>query len=59
MDDSQFIDKFTDWTLAKMQAEWWIREQHLHMLSKDYSIMDDYTWNECPSDTNSYCRKKE
>ena len=58
-DDSQFIDNSTNWSSAKRWAEWWMREQHLRMLSKNYSEMDQSIWEQCPADTNAVERKNK
>ena len=34
MDDTQVIDKNTDWTAAKRWTEWWMHTQHLRMLNE-------------------------
>ena len=43
-DDANFIDNYTDWSSAKCWTEWWMRSEHLRMLSKDYLEMDDSVW---------------
>lgn len=58
-DDAKFIDNDTNWSAAKRWAEWWMRSEHLRMLSKDYSEMDDSVWDRCPSDTNAVERKNK
>ena len=58
-DDANFINNDTDWSSAKRWAEWWMRSEHLRMLSKDYYNMDEEIWDRCPSDTNAVERKNK
>ena len=56
-DDAKFIDSNTNWANATRWVEWWMRSQHLKLLHKDYSEMDESVWKRCPSDTNAVERK--
>ena len=55
--DATFIDLETNWSKAKKWVEWWMRPTHLKLLHKDYSMMNDDIWKQCPSDTNAVERK--
>ena len=46
-----------DWSAAKHWAQWWAGCDHLKMLSRAFSRMDDNTWDQCPSTTNAVERK--
>ena len=50
-DDARFIDENCDWSCAKHWAQWWTRYDHLKMLSKSFSVMEDSIWERCPSST--------
>ena len=56
-DDVKFIDSSTDWSPATKWVEWWMRPQHLKLLHKDYTDMDESIWECCPLDTNAVERK--
>ncbi len=56
-DDATFIDSSTNWSSATKWVEWWMRPQHLKLLHKDYSDMDESIWERCPSNTNAVERK--
>ena len=56
-DDSMLIDSITNWSSATKWVEWWMRPQHLKLLHKDYSEMDEAIWERCPSNTNAVERK--
>ena len=56
-DDAAFIDKDCDWSAAKHWAQWWARCDHLKMLSRAFSPMEDSTWAQCPTTTNAVERK--
>ena len=56
-DDAEFIDGNCDWSCAKHWAQWWTRCDHLKMLSKSFSNMDDDIWEQCPSSTNAVERR--
>ena len=46
--EAQFVDSKCDWSHAKNWAQWWMRSNHLAMLHKDYSTMDNEAWEKCP-----------
>ena len=52
-DNARFIDENCDWSCAKHWAQWWMRCDHLKMLSKSFSMMEDSIWERCPSSTNA------
>ena len=53
-DNARFIDEnCCDWSCAKHWAQWWMRCDHLKMLSKSFSMMEDSIWERCPSSTNA------
>ena len=56
-DDAKYIDDNCDWSCAKHRALWWARCDHLKMLSKSFSNMEDNIWEQCPSSTNAVERK--
>ena len=56
-DDAMFIDSSTNWSSATKWVEWWMRPQHLKLLYKDYSEMNEAIWEHCPSNTNAVERK--
>ena len=56
-DDAKFIDSSTNWASATKWVEWWMWPQHLKLLHKDYTEMDESIWKRCPSDTNGVERK--
>ena len=45
------------WSCAKHWAQWWTRCDHLKMLSKPFSMMEDSIWERCPSSTNTFERR--
>ena len=55
--EAQFVDSKCDWSYAKNWAQWWMRSNHLAMLHKDYSTMDNEAWEKCPSTTNAVERR--
>jgi len=60
INEAKFVDNKCDWSAAKNWAQWWMRSNHLAMLHKDYSTMDDEVWDKCPSTTNAVeCRNAE
>ena len=52
-DDAKYIDDNCDWSCAKHWAQWWTHCDHLKMLSKSFSNMEDNIWEQCPSSTNA------
>ncbi len=52
-----FVEQKCDWSVAKKWAQWWMRSNHLAMLHKDYSSMDDEVWDKCPSTSNAVERR--
>ena len=58
-DDAKFIDDNCDWSTAKHWCQWWARRDHLIMLSKAFSKMDDGVWKQCPSTTNAVERRNK
>ena len=58
-DDTIFVDESCEWSAAKHWAQWWARCEHLRMLSRAFSRMDDSTWEQCPSSTNTVERKNK
>ena len=58
-DDAKFIDDNCDWSTAKHWCQWWARCDHLIMLSKAFSKMDDGVWKQCPSTTNAVERRNK
>ena len=59
VDDAAFVDKNCDWSSAKHWAQWWTRCDHLKMLSKSFSNMEDEVWKQCPSTTNAVERRNK
>ena len=60
IEDAKFIDNDCDWSSAKHRAQWWAKCDHLKMLSKAFSTMEEDIWKQCPSSTNGVeCRNKE
>ena len=57
--DAAFIDRSCDWSSAKHWAQWWARYNHLKMLSKSFSIMEDKIWKQCPTTTNAVERRNK
>ncbi len=57
--EAQFVDSKCDWSVAKNWAQWWMRPNHLALLHKDYSTMDNEVWERCPSTTNAVYRAQE
>ena len=55
--DVNFIDFSTDWLPATKWVEWCMRPQHLKLLHKDYTEVDESIWECCPSDTIAVKRK--
>ena len=58
VEESQFIDE-CNWSVAKNWAQWWARREHLKMLSKVFTSMDQDIWDKCPSTTNAVERKNK
>ena len=57
LNEAKFVDNKCDWSAAKNWAQWWMRSNHLAMLHKDYSTMNDEVWDKCPSTTNAVERR--
>ena len=57
--DAAFVDRSCDWSSAKHWAQWWARCNHLKMLSKSFSIMEDKIWKQCPTTTNAVERRNK
>ena len=57
--EAAFVDRSCDWSSAKHWAQWWARCDHLKMLSKSFSIMEDDIWTRCPSTTNAVERRNK
>jgi len=51
--DAASLDGSCDWSSAKHWAQWWARCNHLKMLSKSFSIMEDKIWKQCPTTTHA------
>ena len=58
-EDAQFIDNNCNWSSSKHWCQWWTRRDHLIMLSKSFSKMDDKIWERCPSTTNAVERRNK
>lgn len=58
-DDAKFVDENCNWASAKHWAQWWCRCDHLRMLSKCFSLMEEDTWKRCPSTTNAVERRNK
>ena len=58
-DDAKFIDDNCDWSTAKHWCQWWARRDHLIMLSRAFSKMDEIVWKQCPSTTNAVERRNK
>ena len=56
-DDAKFIDEKCDWSCAKYWAQWWTRCDHLKMVCKSFSTMEESVWERCPSSTNAVERR--
>ena len=57
--DAAFVDTSCNWSSAKHWAQWWARCNHLKMLSKSFSIMEDKIWKQCPTTTNAAERRNK
>ena len=59
VEDAKFVASECNWMTAKHWAKWWMRQEHLQMLHKDFTHMVDDVWSRCPADTNAVERKKQ
>ena len=57
--DTEFIDGNCDWSSAKHWCQWSARHDHLKMLSKSFSKVDENVWKQSPSTTNAVKRNKD
>ena len=58
-DEAELIDKKCNWSVAKHWAQWWSRCDHLRMLSRAFTLMDQDIWTACPSTTNAVERRNK